>query len=174
MEPIVQQDVIVRLLQNYVAVKTKEMADETGVLIGPRVKGMEIGTQRGLTLCHILKNVPNIDMVAIDPAQLWDEFYENTKPYRSRIQIIQLYSDQAVPMWKPEEFDIIWIDGDHSYNQVKRDIINYRPFVKKGGIFGGHDFGPTSCGCGVILAVNEIFGNKNIELGEDYTWWINA
>lgn len=170
--PIVQRDVLVGLIKKYVDKITLEIAKESGVFIGPKIEGIEIGTQRGLTLYYLLENVANLRrMIAIDPAPLWDEFNENIKNYRDRIQIIQLTSDRATPIWKPEEFDFVWIDGDHSYEQVKRDIQNYLPFVKKGGFIGGHDFGPTACGCGVIMAVNEIFGNKNIELGEDYTWW---
>ena len=168
----VQRDVLVDLIKHYIAVKTKEIAEESGVLIGPRVKGMEIGTQRGLTLYYLLEQVPNLEMVAIDPEPLWPEFMQNTEPYRNRIKLIQLYSDQAARIWESGEFDFVWIDGDHSYEQVKRDIKNYLPFVKKGGFIGGHDFGPTVSGCGVIMAVNEVFGHKNIELGSDYTWWI--
>ena len=167
----VQRDVLVRLIKEYVDKKTLEIAKESGVLIGSKVKGMEIGTQCGLTLYYLLEKVGNLEMVAIDPAPVWDEFNKNTAPYRERIKLIQLYSDQAARIWEPEEFDFIWIDGDHSYEQVKRDINNYLPFVKKGGFLGGHDFGPTACGCGVILAVNELLGNKNIELGDDFTWW---
>lgn len=35
--------------------------------------------------------------------------------------------------------DFLFIDGDHSYEGVKRDFENYRPFVKSGGLIAFHD-----------------------------------
>jgi hypothetical protein len=38
-----------------------------------------------------------------------------------------------------EPFDFLFIDGDHSYDGVKRDFEAYLPLVKKGGYVGFHD-----------------------------------
>lgn len=38
-----------------------------------------------------------------------------------------------------EPFDFLFIDGDHSYEGVKRDFEAYSPLVKKGGHVGFHD-----------------------------------
>ena len=35
---------------------------------------------------------------------------------------------------------VIFIDGDHSYEGALKDIANYYPKVKSGGIFAGHDY----------------------------------
>jgi predicted O-methyltransferase YrrM len=37
------------------------------------------------------------------------------------------------------KLDLLFIDGDHSYNGVKEDFIMYSPLVKKGGIIAFHD-----------------------------------
>lgn len=37
-------------------------------------------------------------------------------------------------------FDMIFIDADHRYSQVRKDIDNYLPKVNPGGIMCGHDF----------------------------------
>lgn len=37
-------------------------------------------------------------------------------------------------------FDFMFIDGDHSYNGVKNDTINYTPFLRKNGYVLFHDF----------------------------------
>ncbi|HLG90823.1 MAG TPA: class I SAM-dependent methyltransferase [Candidatus Saccharimonadales bacterium] len=37
------------------------------------------------------------------------------------------------------EFDILFIDGDHSYNGVRNDYYNHLEFVKKGGFLIFHD-----------------------------------
>ncbi len=40
---------------------------------------------------------------------------------------------------KDDKFDFIFIDGDHSYEGVKKDFEMYTPFLKKGGYVGFHD-----------------------------------
>ena len=37
------------------------------------------------------------------------------------------------------KIDVLFIDGDHSYEAVKKDFNAYLPLVKKGGIIGFHD-----------------------------------
>lgn len=37
------------------------------------------------------------------------------------------------------QFDIIFIDADHSYRGVKRDTLLYLPFLKEGGFMAFHD-----------------------------------
>lgn len=37
--------------------------------------------------------------------------------------------------------DLLWIDGDHSYEGVARDLDDWSPLVKVGGIIAGHDYG---------------------------------
>jgi predicted O-methyltransferase YrrM len=39
-----------------------------------------------------------------------------------------------------ESLDFVFIDGDHSYNAVIRDVGIYWNKVKPGGIFAGHDW----------------------------------
>jgi len=63
---------------------------------------------------------------------------------------IQGFNDCIVPIRTDSAFasnimtenfaDMIFIDGDHRYNPLYRDIINMRPKLKKGGIICGHDF----------------------------------
>ncbi|HMS56855.1 MAG TPA: class I SAM-dependent methyltransferase [Fimbriimonadaceae bacterium] len=51
--------------------------------------------------------------------------------------------------------DFLFIDGDHSYAAVRRDILNFRSKVRQGGILAGHDYGHSA---EVRRAVDEIFG----------------
>ena len=39
----------------------------------------------------------------------------------------------------PEKLDFVYIDGNHAYEYVKKDIGLYYPKLKKGGVIGGHD-----------------------------------
>lgn len=40
---------------------------------------------------------------------------------------------------KGQKLDFLFIDGDHSYEGVKRDFEMYAPLVRKGGLIGFHD-----------------------------------
>jgi len=42
--------------------------------------------------------------------------------------------------------DFVFIDGDHSYDGCKGDILAWAPFVKRGGVMAFHDFGSRADG----------------------------
>jgi predicted O-methyltransferase YrrM len=42
--------------------------------------------------------------------------------------------------------DLIFIDGDHSYEACKADIAAWAPLVKRGGVIAFHDFGSRASG----------------------------
>ena len=50
--------------------------------------------------------------------------------------------DKVKQILKGRCIDILFIDGDHSYNGVKKDYINYSPFVKDKGLIVFHDIIP--------------------------------
>ena len=51
----------------------------------------------------------------------------------SRINFIELDSINLMDVFKEETFDLIWVDGDHSYPTVEKDINNSYLLLKKGG-----------------------------------------
>lgn len=57
-------------------------------------------------------------------------------------------------------FDLLFIDADHSYQQVKKDIERWYPTVKKTGTIAGHDYSMNWPG--VVLAVQEKFGKPKV------------
>ena len=73
--------------------------------------------------------------------------------------IIDAKSDIAIEddKLKNKKFDIIFIDADHTYEGVMKDLNNYFGLVKEGGIFCGHDYAHE----GVKLAVDKFFSSKN-------------
>jgi hypothetical protein len=75
-------------------------------------------------------------------------------------------------MWMKDTFislDMIFIDADHDYGAVKKDLINYYPKLKKGGIFAGHDYTEN---CGVVTAVDEFAADNKLELNISRSSWI--
>ena len=69
-------------------------------------------------------------------------------------------------------FDWVYIDADHHYENVKRDIEAWYPKVRAGGIVAGHDY-VDYLDMGVIRAVNEFAAAHGYEVGlttEDQPW----
>jgi predicted O-methyltransferase YrrM len=67
-----------------------------------------------------------------------------------------------------KKFDLIYIDGDHSYESVLRDIEQSLSMLVNGGLLSGHDH--NSNFPGVIEAVNKIFNSKEVEVFSDSSW----
>lgn len=73
-------------------------------------------------------------------------------------------SEDAVVFIGDGSCDLVFIDGDHSYEAVKSDIRNYLPKVRDGGILAGHDFGQFG---GVTQAVLE----EGLDGSMGTVWW---
>jgi len=63
-------------------------------------------------------------------------------------------------------FDMVFLDGDHSYEQVKAEITYYRPLLKPGGMLCGHDLGHG----GVNQAVRELVPEYEA-VPDTQIWW---
>jgi hypothetical protein len=149
----------------------------------------EIGVLRGRCTRTILRS-PAIDIIkdyiAIDqwkvwdtqnaapwvwayPQEYWDSYYKGVVKYMQwfpQLRIIKLSSLETAPLFKDGYFDLVFIDGDHSYNGVISDIKAWMPKVRDGGILCGHDYrglenmGETISCQDVISAVDDFFGDK--------------
>jgi len=67
-------------------------------------------------------------------------------------------------------FDVVYIDGMHQYAQVKKDILNYRVVVNRGGFVTGHDYGGGWVGY-VDKAVDDIYGKPDVVFN-DTSWLV--
>jgi len=65
-------------------------------------------------------------------------------------------------------FDLVFIDGEHSYEQVRADIQASRRLLKPGGLLSGHDFWMD----GVFRAVTETFEDYQREV--DNIWSVRV
>ena len=63
-----------------------------------------------------------------------------------------------------KKLDFLFIDGDHTYEGVKKDFLMYKEFVKPGGWVGFHDTIDSehhrNANCRVDLFWNELEGEK--------------
>jgi predicted O-methyltransferase YrrM len=125
--------------------------------LSPRVV-LEIGTARGGTLFLFTRVAgPEAKLISIDlPGGPFGGGYPRWKVplyksfARGRQKIYLLRKDSYDPrtleeverILGGEKVDFLFIDGDHTYEGVKRDFEIYSPLVRKGGIVAFHDIVP--------------------------------
>jgi len=116
------------------------------------------------------------DSYALHTKEEWDEVkakaLDSVLWAKDRVRVYQGTSEGAADFFD-DTFDIVFIDGDHSYEQTSKDIKAWWPKVKEGGYIGGHDYRDDK-NYGVIEAVEE-FAEINklpLELGENMTWFV--
>jgi len=87
----------------------------------------------------------------------------------SNIIKVKGFSDQiAIEIEEKNiKFDVIYIDGLHTYDQVKKDIENYRKFSTRA--ICGHDYNENNWP-GVKRAVDESFQGLQIQKFIDTSW----
>jgi len=93
---------------------------------------------------------------------IYNKFLERTKTFTNIVNI-RLKSDEAILDFK-KEFDFVYIDGLHTYEQVKKDIINYYNIINDDGFIGGHDYNY------VKNAINDTI--KNVDYTFSDSSWI--
>ena len=136
--------------------------------------GLEIGTNNGGTLFLFANAVrPNGMLVSVDlPGGMYGGGYSSVRIplYRSfargRTEISLIREDSHLPGTLEKvkktigdvKLDFIFIDGDHSYEGVKKDFEMYSPLVKKNGLVVFHDIAvhPPELKCDVHRFWGEI------------------
>ena len=120
-------------------------------------KIVEIGSWKGkstIILAQGSKQARREEVYAIDPHKGGPDqeahgykTLDSEKEFRRNIEKEQV-ADHVIPLvMKSEEaatrwsdpVRLLWIDGDHSYEAVKRDFLLWEPFVIPGGVIALHD-----------------------------------
>ncbi|MFH0806294.1 MAG: class I SAM-dependent methyltransferase [Candidatus Brennerbacteria bacterium] len=146
---------------------------------------LEIGTDRGGVLFLLTKlSAPNATLISLDlPAARGGYANWRRLLYRSfaspsqRMHFLKYDSHDPAALHAVSKIlagrtlDLLFIDGDHTYEGVKKDFLMYSPLVKNGGLVAFHDVayhpfaGPD---CEVEKFWNEIKGKyEHVELIED-------
>jgi hypothetical protein len=112
----------------------------------------------------------NFSVIVLNFEKSYEIAKENLKQFNNKVKFIIKKSEEAVEDI-PDNIDFIYIDGNHSYEYVKKDIELYFPKLKKSGILSGHDFSAEYPG--VAKAVLEFSNKNNLKInGFMHDWWI--
>ena len=156
--------------------------------------GAEIGCANGTTTKRLLQYCPRVHIFAVDkwekverppdvqdrdsgderyvgcynwdPEKGFQRFRLGTSPYKSRLRILKGDSVLMADKVNDNSLDFIFIDADHSYQGVLRDLAAWVPKLKSEGLLSGHDIHLA----GVVRAVREKIPNYQ-EAGVDHVWF---
>lgn len=155
----------------------KQFAGKQGLV------GIEIGVALGDNSLSILKELAIGKLFLIDPyvsyefdGRIWDASVDCTIAHTKladypQVVWIRETSESAIKDFPNREtVDFVYIDGNHSYESVKKDIELYYPLVKRNGLIGGHDYTPYTET--VMKAVAEFAEENKLELHTVFPdWW---
>jgi hypothetical protein len=150
---------------------------------GQLLRGIEIGVAAGDNSLSILKELPIEKLFLIDPYVPFEDalgsadYSADYKIAHDKLveypQVVWLRktSESAIREFQNEEaVGFIYIDGNHSYESVKQDIMLYYPLVRDGGLLGGHDYTPYYET--VMRGVDEFAEETKLELHTVFPdWW---
>jgi predicted O-methyltransferase YrrM len=139
---------------------------------------VEVGAYKGRSAAYMAVEIHNsgkqIDFHVVD---VWDEhpykevFIRNVASRFPFVTVHHMGSVVAARKFPERSVDFIFIDGSHSYKNVKKDIFAWLPRMKPAGIMAGHDYVPHFDG--VVRAVAEIFETVRME-GTSWVYECNS
>lgn len=120
---------------------------------------VEIGSWKGMSAAFMAVEIINSNkQIKFDCIDIWSEtsylsegqdlygeelmnkFLENIAPVRHIINPIRKDSYLAADDYADNSVDFVFIDGDHSYEGCKKDILAWLPKMKKNSVLAGHDY----------------------------------
>jgi len=110
------------------------------------------------------------------PDWLYSTFLKNTSDCAAVIPY-RMSSLDAAKLFEAEDlFDMIFIDGSHDYDNVRADILAWRPLLASGGLLCGHDYKYDPCDpikresfLGLDRAVEELV--PTVKIAVDTIWY---
>jgi predicted O-methyltransferase YrrM len=154
---------------------------------------VEVGCKEGRTTGFLLENLPELQVIAIDPwapiansdedykdwdfAQIERDFWANVGEHKDRCSMVREASLTAAtwanlpnasgPLCQ-RQFDIVFIDAGHDYENALADIKAWWPLVRDGGYLCGHDYQHRFPG--VMRAVSKAFPLLRVAVCPDSVW----
>jgi predicted O-methyltransferase YrrM len=133
---------------------------------------LEIGTLQGGTLCILARlSAPHATIISVDlPGGKFGGGHSKLRSLVShtfgksfqRMYLIRgdSHSEEVATRVRDitQSLDVLFIDGDHTYEGVNHDFLSYSPLVRTGGIVAFHDIAehPKETDCDVSRFWNEV------------------
>jgi SAM-dependent methyltransferase len=145
-------------------------------------KGAEIGVARGHYSETLCKEIKELRLACVDPWMRYagnprgrvnteqEECFQITKKKLEgyNVKFFRTYSMEAVKEFPEYFLDFVYIDGNHCFDYVMQDLIEWGKRVRPGGIIAGDDYYEFKW-AGVIEAVQAYIGAHRVK-----QWYLTA
>jgi predicted O-methyltransferase YrrM len=149
---------------------------------------VEVGCKEGRTTGFLLANFPELHVTAIDPwapvansdedykdwdfAQIERDFWTNVGEHKDRCEMLRVTSLEAALIKENHhwQYDVVFIDAAHDYDNCIADIKLWWPHVREGGMLCGHDYQHKFPG--VMRAVARCFPLLRVAVCPDSVWCV--
>jgi len=105
--------------------------------------------------------------------EIWDDYYSKVwQQFSKRCRILRLPSVEAAKLFSPKSLDFVFVDANHTREDVADDIAAWLPTLRETGILAGHDYGHSRFP-GVAQAVHEAFpGDDLVQCMPGRLWFV--
>jgi len=138
---------------------------------GRELRMAELGVACGPIGLHLLARFPQLRYFGADPT-IKEQVHKAYRPYQDRAQLFATTSEEMhARLSDGPEMDFVFIDGPHTYANVRNDLHLWEPRVRRGGIIAGHDF--TARHPPLLWAVSEYrmtHDGPDINIAMDGVW----
>lgn len=127
----------------YTTAKSKQIIAEIGSYIGASACCFGAAVKANGTGKIICIDTWNNDSMSEGNRDTFNEFQDNTREYMNYILPIRGFSTDVIQAVRDvtQHLDVLFIDGDHSYEGVKADWEAYKGLLKTGSVVVFHDSG---------------------------------
>ena len=101
---------------------------------------------------------------------LIEESFRTMAKNYDNVEIIKNFSKHASFGFRNKSVDLVYIDGEHTYNAVAEDIEHWLPKIKSGGYIAGHDGWCND----VINAVRTKLNSTDMISFSDTSWLVKV
>jgi hypothetical protein len=151
--------------------------------------GVELGVHLGLNALELMRVLEPAKLHLVDPWQVIESEDHNESWYtrvsqaemdgyreavanafepeiaRGTVEIHRMMSWDAMAKFSDNSLDWVYVDADHSYASVKRDLEASYAKVKPGGMIGGDDYKLKGWwGDSIVRAVHELLVTRPVKL----------
>lgn len=139
-----------------------ELRDVDGV-----VHMAELGVSTAMTSNFLVDLFPKLHITLVDTYP-YPEIKSLVNRHPDRVKFLHGTTVETAQLVENNSLDLIFIDAQHTYENVSEDIRHWAPKLRDTGILGGHDLYDRVFP-GVRKAVEEV--GVPYEAGPGHTWW---
>jgi len=128
----------------------------------------EVGVACAGVGVFLLDRFSTMEYVGVDPG-IQPVVLQRVARYGSRARLYQNISEEIAPLYDDDHFDLVFLDGPHTYANVRNDLVHWHRKVRVGGVLSGHDF--TAQHPPLLMAVIEWRLGQFVRHTMDGVWW---